>query len=343
MGVKSSKCKVGKSKEVEPISTQRENMATWHRTDIPVTDVYDIVEIIGKGRMGEVYKVRRHVEDRGLHNPDTRSKSFGLDVSDHSIKRDASIKRSTSNPPISRMGSEKRLPSAESITHSKPKPILRKSSRGNLVKIAQAGTVLDRDDSSYGSVKDLGDGLKPLDENEIGKSPSKSISYVFDTDDEDNMSSSSNAPETPWKRKKSRKSRLRFQRHYACKTVITGGLKAKQLKKMMNEIYIMRTLDHPYIIRLYEVYQVKERIWMVMDLCSGGDLSSRKLNESQVVTVAEQILRGVVYCTEIMCAIKTSSSKTFYMSITAQMHRFASSTLEFLKNTIKWETLVNPM
>ena len=32
-----------------------------------------------------------------------------------------------------------------------------------------------------------------------------------------------------------------------------------------------------------------------MDLCTGGDLTTRKLNESEVVIVAEQILRGVVY------------------------------------------------
>lgn len=57
----------------------------------------------------------------------------------------------------------------------------------------------------------------------------------------------------------------------------------------------MRTLDHPYIIRLYEVYQVKQNIWMIMDLCTGGDLTTRKLNEAQVLIVAEQILRGVVY------------------------------------------------
>jgi len=32
-----------------------------------------------------------------------------------------------------------------------------------------------------------------------------------------------------------------------------------------------------------------------MDLCTGGDLTTRKLNEQEVVIVAEQILRGVVY------------------------------------------------
>ena len=32
-----------------------------------------------------------------------------------------------------------------------------------------------------------------------------------------------------------------------------------------------------------------------MDLCTGGDLNSRKLNEQQVTVVAEQILRGVAY------------------------------------------------
>ena len=37
------------------------------------------------------------------------------------------------------------------------------------------------------------------------------------------------------------------------------------------------------------------KIWLVMDLCKGGELNSRKINEKQVTIVAEQILRGVAY------------------------------------------------
>jgi serine/threonine protein kinase len=50
--------------------------------------------------------------------------------------------------------------------------------------------------------------------------------------------------------------KIRFQRLYACKTIATEKIKGEQLKELLNEIYFMRKMDHPYIIRLYEVYQV---------------------------------------------------------------------------------------
>ncbi len=37
------------------------------------------------------------------------------------------------------------------------------------------------------------------------------------------------------------------------------------------------------------------QLWLVMDLCRGGNLTTRKLNEPQVTVIAEQILRGVAY------------------------------------------------
>ena len=58
---------------------------------------------------------------------------------------------------------------------------------------------------------------------------------------------------------------IRFQRLYACKTIRTEHIQEAQLKELLNEIYMMRKMDHPYIIRLYEVYQVKSKfiIWCV--------------------------------------------------------------------------------
>ncbi len=50
--------------------------------------------------------------------------------------------------------------------------------------------------------------------------------------------------------------RVFFRRHYACKTLHTENIKKGQMEELMNEIYMMRKMDHPYIIRLYEVYQV---------------------------------------------------------------------------------------
>ena len=89
-------------------------------------------------------------------------------------------------------------------------------------------------------------------------------SIIFNSDEDDNQSQrlTVSAVSSLGRKKNNnsrKKSRLRFQRTYACKTVVTTDIKQKQLTEMMNEIYIMRTLDHPYIIRLYEVYQVKRK------------------------------------------------------------------------------------
>ena len=39
-----------------------------------------------------------------------------------------------------------------------------------------------------------------------------------------------------------------------------------------NEIEIMKSLDHPNIIKLFEVYENDDWIFFVQELCKGGEL-----------------------------------------------------------------------
>lgn len=41
---------------------------------------------------------------------------------------------------------------------------------------------------------------------------------------------------------------------------------------MRYEIDILKNLDHPNILRLYEVFEDKKFIYLVTELCQGGEL-----------------------------------------------------------------------
>ena len=47
----------------------------------------------------------------------------------------------------------------------------------------------------------------------------------------------------------------------------------KQLLK--NEINILQQLDHPNIVKLYETYESPDELYLVMELCTGGELCTR--------------------------------------------------------------------
>uniref|UniRef100_A0A6U6K7F4 Calmodulin n=1 Tax=Odontella aurita TaxID=265563 RepID=A0A6U6K7F4_9STRA len=51
------------------------------------------------------------------------------------------------------------------------------------------------------------------------------------------------------------------------------------------------------IVQLFEVYKVKRKMWIITELCSGGDLTSRMegMTEADVVIILEQILRAISY------------------------------------------------
>ena len=87
------------------------------------------------------------------------------------------------------------------------------------------------------------------------------------------------------------------RRRYACKTVNTLRMNKSELMEFINEIDILRDLDHPNIVQLFEVYHQKRKIWIVTELCLGGDLWSRanENTEADVVDILSQITRAVTY------------------------------------------------
>lgn len=71
-------------------------------------------------------------------------------------------------------------------------------------------------------------------------------------------------------------------------------------KKYENEISILKDLRHPNIIMLYETFENDKKIFLVMELCVGGDLLSylkkrRKIKESVAKIACKNILYGLHY------------------------------------------------
>lgn len=77
--------------------------------------------------------------------------------------------------------------------------------------------------------------------------------------------------------------------------------KVKNPETFKNEIEIMKKLDHPNIIKLYEIYEDVRYIYLVMELCKGGELFERISNkghftEKEAMDLFSQIIHALYYC-----------------------------------------------
>lgn len=72
------------------------------------------------------------------------------------------------------------------------------------------------------------------------------------------------------------------------------------LKTLTNEINILRNLDHPHIIKLFEIYQDSHSIYMIQEFMGGGEVfnfskNKKTLNETIAARVIKQVLQAVNY------------------------------------------------
>eukprot|EP00587_Corethron_hystrix_P016350 CAMPEP_0113317418 /NCGR_PEP_ID=MMETSP0010_2-20120614/12335_1 /TAXON_ID=216773 ORGANISM="Corethron hystrix, Strain 308" /NCGR_SAMPLE_ID=MMETSP0010_2 /ASSEMBLY_ACC=CAM_ASM_000155 /LENGTH=415 /DNA_ID=CAMNT_0000174397 /DNA_START=261 /DNA_END=1504 /DNA_ORIENTATION=- /assembly_acc=CAM_ASM_000155 len=89
-------------------------------------------------------------------------------------------------------------------------------------------------------------------------------------------------------------------RAFALKTVRTERASPAFTKELRNEVEILRGLDHPNIVRPVEVFETgaaaDRRLFLVMELCSGGDLHSRHpYTENQSALIIGKVLSALTY------------------------------------------------
>jgi len=72
-------------------------------------------------------------------------------------------------------------------------------------------------------------------------------------------------------------------------------------KAMINEINILKNLDHPNIIKVYEFFNTTNKFFIVTELCTGGELFDKitevkYFNESVACHIFKQLLSTVRFC-----------------------------------------------
>ena len=81
---------------------------------------------------------------------------------------------------------------------------------------------------------------------------------------------------------------------YALKSIQLRLVQKDYLDELRNEISVLRSLDHPNIVKAYEVYETKYNIYVVMEYCSGGDLYARvPYVESQAANIITQLCSAI--------------------------------------------------
>lgn len=90
---------------------------------------------------------------------------------------------------------------------------------------------------------------------------------------------------------------------YALKSLKKAKLKKDKLFQLKEEIKIMASLDHPYILRLHESFETKDTIYLVTELCKGGELLNRlqsqkghRYNEQIACRYVFSMVSAVRYC-----------------------------------------------
>lgn len=90
------------------------------------------------------------------------------------------------------------------------------------------------------------------------------------------------------------------QSQRAVKNILKTSLLKDNLE-FVKEIAVMKAMDHPHIIKLYESFEDEKYFYLVMEVCSGGELvdaiieAQSGFTERQAARIQQQMLQAVRY------------------------------------------------
>uniref|UniRef100_A0A7S4QMT2 Calcium-dependent protein kinase 1 n=1 Tax=Alexandrium monilatum TaxID=311494 RepID=A0A7S4QMT2_9DINO len=108
----------------------------------------------------------------------------------------------------------------------------------------------------------------------------------------------------------------------------------KNIERFKQEISIMKQMDHPNIIKLYETFEDKRNIYLVLELCVGGELFDRIIevghfNEGKAATIMQQIVRAIFYMHELHVCHRDLKPENFLFSTKEDIDKSQLKIIDF--------------
>ena len=92
-----------------------------------------------------------------------------------------------------------------------------------------------------------------------------------------------------------------LDRDFAMKIIKKRKNKSSDEKEILNEIEILKKLDHPKILKIVDFYSTLKKYYIITEYCPEGELFNEiikvgKFDEGQAAFIINQILKAIVYC-----------------------------------------------
>lgn len=89
--------------------------------------------------------------------------------------------------------------------------------------------------------------------------------------------------------------------HRALKVLKKTADSEQEIKTMINEINVVKSLDHPNILKMYEFFEDENHFFLVFELCEGGELFDEiyargNFTERETALLIRQVLSCISYC-----------------------------------------------
>ena len=76
------------------------------------------------------------------------------------------------------------------------------------------------------------------------------------------------------------------------------------MNRLQREIKFLKLLYHPHIIKVYDVIETTEQIYIIMEYANGGELfdyivANKRVKEKEARSFFRQVLSAVNYCHQV--------------------------------------------